>query len=469
MSDANQVLIRKEKAKRFTGLTDLTRKEPFVFGSIQPRLKIEEICGRPRVAVLELLTRIDSGDQVRVILTPHDAAAVAFRINTALAGQCPRYDLGLARSPLRTSDIIDRCEARNVWSPAEAPTTVFHPQPPISSDLIPIGAVVPCGLWKCDGPVSDPHDGYWSIDYASWRGHMTKHRTYFALSHDGQPVARFDTRAKAEEFLARHWKSGFFESTAANRDVRHLEAETVTTGAPTVRLHHDQTFTVASLVGEGVKPHQRLAVTPATEVTPSGSSQRWIELVTFVPLGDTDETLDAKVSAPPMRGYPVYLSQKQAEGLAAEIQENLLWLQKVDPATDVGEAPLAAGKSWRERLSQEHPVPNSAPQNFPAEDEDEREDRRGYDASVFSDDLDQVPRETQELLLAKNRRYGDAALSPVRIMSSASRSEQIRVRIDDKLSRLTRGSGEETEDVVTDLLGYFVLLKISELREARGE
>jgi hypothetical protein len=65
-----------------------------------------------------------------------------------------------------------------------------------------------------------------------------------------------------------------------------------------------------------------------------------------------------------------------------------------------------------------------------------------------------------EMLIAKNRAYGDAALNPVRIFSKASPDEQIRVRLDDKLSRLARGS-DAGEDVVLDLLGYLVLLRIS--------
>ncbi len=42
--------------------------------------------------------------------------------------------------------------------------------------------------------------------------------------------------------------------------------------------------------------------------------------------------------------------------------------------------------------------------------------------------------------------------------------EQILVRIDDKLSRLSRGSGTETEDVEQDLI--LVLLRIARRRSA---
>lgn len=71
------------------------------------------------------------------------------------------------------------------------------------------------------------------------------------------------------------------------------------------------------------------------------------------------------------------------------------------------------------------------------------------------------------LLLEKNQKYGNSALSPVRIMSRASVDEQLRVRIDDKLSRIVRGGEEMTqdEDVVLDLVGYLVLLLVD--RELR--
>ena len=69
----------------------------------------------------------------------------------------------------------------------------------------------------------------------------------------------------------------------------------------------------------------------------------------------------------------------------------------------------------------------------------------------------------KNLLLEKNLRYGDSALNPIRIMSKASNIEQILVRIDDKLNRLKQGDNLlfEDEDVIMDLIGYYVLLKIA--------
>ena len=70
--------------------------------------------------------------------------------------------------------------------------------------------------------------------------------------------------------------------------------------------------------------------------------------------------------------------------------------------------------------------------------------------------------EIKNMLIEKNLRYGDSALNPTRIMSKADSVEQIKVRIDDKLSRLSRGNiDDDNEDVINDLIGYFVLLKVA--------
>ena len=65
------------------------------------------------------------------------------------------------------------------------------------------------------------------------------------------------------------------------------------------------------------------------------------------------------------------------------------------------------------------------------------------------------------MLLEKNRQYGNSALKPVRIFSKADATEQILVHIDDKLSRLARGQAAG-EDVVLDLIGYLILLRVAQ-------
>lgn len=65
------------------------------------------------------------------------------------------------------------------------------------------------------------------------------------------------------------------------------------------------------------------------------------------------------------------------------------------------------------------------------------------------------------MLLEKNRKYGDSALSPVRIFAKSDNCEQLRVRLDDKLNRLRNRQDDEDEDVVDDLIGYLILYKIA--------
>lgn len=73
-----------------------------------------------------------------------------------------------------------------------------------------------------------------------------------------------------------------------------------------------------------------------------------------------------------------------------------------------------------------------------------------------------IVEEIRSFLLAKNQQYGDSVLQPIRIFSTADKSEQIKVRIDDKLNRLMQGNAslESDEEVIKDLIGYLILLLI---------
>jgi hypothetical protein len=77
-------------------------------------------------------------------------------------------------------------------------------------------------------------------------------------------------------------------------------------------------------------------------------------------------------------------------------------------------------------------------------------------------EIRQVCDEIKEFLVAKNVQYGNSAIDPVRIFSKGSTEEQLRVRIDDKISRLVRGNAsiEADDDIVDDLIGYFILWKV---------
>lgn len=63
-------------------------------------------------------------------------------------------------------------------------------------------------------------------------------------------------------------------------------------------------------------------------------------------------------------------------------------------------------------------------------------------------------------LVSKNQAYGDSALNPVRIFSKADRTEQLNVRLDDKLSRVARGHEYPGDDTLKDIVGYIILLMI---------
>ncbi len=84
------------------------------------------------------------------------------------------------------------------------------------------------------------------------------------------------------------------------------------------------------------------------------------------------------------------------------------------------------------------------------------------ESEKFQQDVKTVLTEIGALLIEKNRKYGNAALDPIRIFSKANSVEQLLVRIDDKLNRLKNQQLDDDEDAITDLMGYLVLLKIAQ-------
>ena len=85
----------------------------------------------------------------------------------------------------------------------------------------------------------------------------------------------------------------------------------------------------------------------------------------------------------------------------------------------------------------------------------------------FIRDLDVVMNKIRAMLIEKNRKYGDSALTPIRIFSKVSVIEAINVRMDDKLSRLQNQQEDEDEDPEADLVGYHLIKRIHKLRESR--
>lgn len=84
----------------------------------------------------------------------------------------------------------------------------------------------------------------------------------------------------------------------------------------------------------------------------------------------------------------------------------------------------------------------------------------------FDQEVREVLQEIQEMLIQKNAKYGNSALEPLGLFSKLSPEEGLKIRIDDKLKRIKNGSLEkDDEDVINDLIGYLVLLKIHAKKE----
>ena len=80
---------------------------------------------------------------------------------------------------------------------------------------------------------------------------------------------------------------------------------------------------------------------------------------------------------------------------------------------------------------------------------------------VVPEQIKQVCNSLSELLLEKNKRYGNAALQPIKIFNKTSASDSIKTRLDDKLSRVKNSDSLRKNDIM-DIMGYLVLLCIAE-------
>lgn len=81
---------------------------------------------------------------------------------------------------------------------------------------------------------------------------------------------------------------------------------------------------------------------------------------------------------------------------------------------------------------------------------------------ITADKIVVVCREIEQMLLDKNASYGDSVSDPLRVFSKADTMEAIRVRIDDKLSRIARGTGYPGDNDVRDLIGYLMLYLVND-------
>lgn len=69
-------------------------------------------------------------------------------------------------------------------------------------------------------------------------------------------------------------------------------------------------------------------------------------------------------------------------------------------------------------------------------------------------------KQVANMLIDKNKKYGNSALQPKRIFSRANPVEQLNVRIDDKLSRIANQQSDDDEDAEMDLIGYLILKRV---------
>lgn len=84
--------------------------------------------------------------------------------------------------------------------------------------------------------------------------------------------------------------------------------------------------------------------------------------------------------------------------------------------------------------------------------------------------IEKVVEEVKELLLEKNRNYGDAAINPSNVFSNGDPLESLGARIDDKLMRIKNvGINSDTEDTLMDLIGYLILYKVAMIKEVNEE
>ena len=83
------------------------------------------------------------------------------------------------------------------------------------------------------------------------------------------------------------------------------------------------------------------------------------------------------------------------------------------------------------------------------------------------DSIKEKCRLLEELLVRKNDAYGDSALEPLGVFSSANASSGLKIRLDDKLKRIANaGLVEDTEDTLIDIAGYIILLIIAKENES---
>jgi|WetSurMetagenome_2_1015567.scaffolds.fasta_scaffold763585_2 hypothetical protein len=63
----------------------------------------------------------------------------------------------------------------------------------------------------------------------------------------------------------------------------------------------------------------------------------------------------------------------------------------------------------------------------------------------------------KDLLLYKNKHYGNSALEPIGIFYKGSAEDSIKIRLDDKLKRIFNSKEEPKTNDICDIIGYSFL------------
>jgi len=82
---------------------------------------------------------------------------------------------------------------------------------------------------------------------------------------------------------------------------------------------------------------------------------------------------------------------------------------------------------------------------------------------IFKNKVYEVTNSIAELLITKNRKYGNSALEPINIFNDQTPYEKILTRIDIKLERIKANglNGDIKYDSLNDLISYLLLLKLA--------
>ena len=93
--------------------------------------------------------------------------------------------------------------------------------------------------------------------------------------------------------------------------------------------------------------------------------------------------------------------------------------------------------------------------------------KMGYKAEDFEDmptqqKIKDILSGMTDLILYKNRKYGDSAISPKKIFYKGDSTNSILIRLDDKIGRVMSNTEEKPRvNDVADIIGYCTLLLVS--------